>query len=320
MLETVMKIIFSSLTGVIAIIIAKLDYSQQDKRTKKFKAKRNILFFLLIISIFFGIVTTYYEDKAQNKEIGGLRDSISLLNHTVVTVGGKTINKINEEGDSILNAIKLKAKITSDALDELHKTSINAERQIKQNLGKTEYMQKYIEGGNAFPFVDFLVFDKKAGESQKFILITKNEFDLPIYNVHIEGIDFDLLNSKKYTFLLDGKQKEGVSASDIKSSIIFIYDAALINPGGGEVDNDTKYEIKKSKYYIAINTKNKTLVQKTVIDQFEGKFYVAFQIVDMKGRILKEHFYDSQISKAAKSFIKAKLNEIPNKLSYYIKE
>jgi hypothetical protein len=186
-------------------------------------------------------------------------------------------------------------------------------------LEKADYIQKYLSGGEGFPYVDFLILNSKPGETQKFLLITKNDFELPIYNIHIEGFDYDRLASKKFKFSLNGENKDAISAEDFSESLVFTYDSELLRSGGGE-GSKTEYEVKNSKYYITINTKSIVVVQKVVMHIYEGRMYVAYQIVALKGGILKEHFYDAQINESGKEFIRGKLNEIPNAETSYIRK
>jgi hypothetical protein len=273
--------------------------------------KMNIFTIIALILIFLGGVGAILLVIGQAKS--SAVDKQEIINNTKLENDALKlqIGELKEERQKLNDSLEKRDQKIQDQSSKIEHLS-------NKLLDNTDYMQKFISGGEGYPFVDFIVQNKKPGETQKCILISKNESEFPLYNIHIEGYDYEKLLANTYKFLLNEEEKTAIAPNDFSSSSVFTYSSDLLNAGGGEV-SPNEFEIKNSKYYITINTKNKTLVQKVVMQDFKGKIYIAYELVDMQGKVLKQHFYDNKMSPIAKEFIKSKLNEIPNVVTSYMR-
>lgn len=73
--------------------------------------------------------------------------------------------------------------------------------------GKSDFIEKYISGGNSFPYVKIEEIQNIDYQPTKYLFNIHNDFDLPIYDIQVKIIDYDLFKEKSFLVFGAGEHK-----------------------------------------------------------------------------------------------------------------
>jgi hypothetical protein len=205
--------------------------------------------------------------------------------------------------------VKLNSLLESRDI-KINEQNLKIESLSNKLLEKSDYIEKYISGGNSFPYIDVNGIPDVGGGDAAITFSLVNSFDMPIYDITVEAWDYDKVLSKAF-FSGTNNGKSIIKRDELANSKLFFCEKVLLPPNTVDIHPGT-FTLKTYNIYIAIHTRNKTLIQKVVMIEHEGKFYSGYIILNYPDwKILKEHIYNSS-SIIIQKEIKEKLNNIPN--------
>lgn len=183
--------------------------------------------------------------------------------------------------------------------------NLKIESLSNQLIEKSDFIQKYLSGGDNYPFVDINGIPDERGENAAITFSVVNLFDLPIYDIAIEAWDYDLILSR--TSNID--KESFIKRENFNNSKIIVFETRLLSPNMIDL-NPGSYPLKPYQIHIMIHTRNKSLIQKVSIIEHRGRFFAGYQIFSYPDiKLIKEHFYTTSIE--IKQNLKVKLDEIP---------
>lgn len=215
-----------------------------------------------------------------------------------------------------LTAIKNERDILKNDLEERDK-NISEQTgniiQLSNKLAKqSEYIQSYISGGDGYLFLDIRTFPHKADGTQEFIFQLNNKFEMPIYNISCDIIDFDILSSKTYT--KPSEKLPFIKYSDYYDNAYFLNLKYPEIQGKHEVAfTQDVLKTKNLRYYARISTRNRNILEKITIFQIGDNSFCGYAIYDMRGNKLYEKI-DGGIHNAIKQKLIHNLESMPNVL------
>lgn len=232
------------------------------------------------------ISTTKNENKELKQQITELKDERVKLNENLE----ERDKKIQEQNSKIEN---LSSKLVE----------------------KSEYIEKYVSGGESYPRIEIGELINANDGNSKLSFSLRNSFELPIYNIVIQAYDYDELQSK--TFLIG--DKKSIKLTDYDNSRIIDFQRDLLTPLSSVTGLGT-FTLKTYRLYIKIHTRNKTLIQKIAIINYEDHYYSGFTIYDLSSKkVIEENFNNNSPTKAQIE-LKEKLETIPNNITHSILE
>lgn len=217
--------------------------------------------------------------------------------------------EIKKERDSLESTLGLR-----DAnIHEQNKNIIDLSQKLTQ---KSEYIQDYLTGGEGFIFLEMR---KVSGNKQydKFMFQLNNEFDLPIYNIECEIKDYDMIKNKTYHKNND-KNLSYIKMSDYNNATIIDKNFHEMAPKTWKAIATT-FPVRNCLYHAVIRTRNKTVIAKMTTLIIGDGDYFGFQILDLKGKILKEDI-NPEMPNAISDLIKKHLESVPTNVKLIIEE
>jgi hypothetical protein len=175
-----------------------------------------------------------------------------------------------------------------------------------QLIEKSDYIQKYISGGNSFPSIDVNGIPDETGVNAAITFSLVNSFNLPIYDITVEAWDYDqVIQKTSFT------SKEGViRRGDFSNSKIFTCEMKSLPPNTIDL-HPGSFPLRPYRLWVAIHSRNKFVIQKIAMVNYEGKFYAGYLILEYPNwEKLKEHFYTT--SPDIQKELKKELDSIPN--------
>ena len=181
---------------------------------------------------------------------------------------------------------------------------------------KSEYIQNYLTGGTGFPFIDIRNFATKLSSQQNCVFQVENDFDYPLYNVSIDVFDYDILQSKSH--FESGLSEVMIKIDDYKKAKIMEINYQEI-PSKEYRTIDKKFIEKEGRYLINIHSRNMTTVERIAILKLGEGYYYGFQVINLKGEVLKQLIKEDMPEEIRKLVID-KLKSIPNNMKYILEE
>jgi hypothetical protein len=209
------------------------------------------------------------------------------------------IQELKGEREKLNKLLEIRDKKIGDQNQKIESLS-------NQLIEKSDFIQKYISGGDSYPCVDINGIPDEKGENKAITFSVVNTFELPIYDITIEAWDNELI------LFRTSHTPEGsfIKREDFNNSKLFVFEKKLLSPSSIDLYPGS-HPLRPYQIYMRIHTRNKSLIQKASIIEHSGRFFAAYQIFsypDMK--LIKEHFYTT--SDAIKQDLKVQLDEIPN--------
>jgi len=138
-----------------------------------------------------------------------------------------------------------------------------------------------------------------------------NHFDLPIYNIECSIFDYDIIKNKSYH--KNNTPQPLIKVEDYKSArIVDVKFSEMRAKSYNTIDQI--FPVKNCLYYGIIRARNQTVFAKMTILIIGKGDYFGFQIMDLKGNILKEDI-NKEMPKEISDKIKFRLNSIPTNIS-----
>ena len=105
------KIVLQTTTVLVAILIANLDYVWHDKRTRKFKRARVVLYALAGIMLCFSIIVTIQDDRQHRNETGQLTSALENLKKETATLRSEAKQSGKEQQSQMVELIEGNKKL-----------------------------------------------------------------------------------------------------------------------------------------------------------------------------------------------------------------
>jgi hypothetical protein len=222
------------------------------------------------------INTTKNENKELKQQILELKDERATLNDILGT-RDKKINQQNSKIESLSNKL----------------------------IEKSEYIEKYISGGNSYPHIEIKTIINIDEKISKIYFVLKNPYELPIYNIIIEAYDYDEIQSK--TFLIGSNNEKAIKTTDLVNSRLIEYKKDILPPKAKDLSLGS-FPLKPYSLYIIVQTRNKSLIQKIAFIKFGEQYYSGYVVYDFfEKNIIEESnldLYSLDIQKLLKEKIK----------------
>lgn len=270
--------------------------------------KMNALTYIALALTFIGAVGSILLFIAQNQS--SAKDKKDIIENATKE------NKVLNERISELRSEREELKIDLEARDrKIDSQNLKIESLNNLLLEKSDYIQTYVTGGNNYPMVEVRNTANTDIQNVTMLLTLVNENTTPIYNINIEGIDHDYYRTR--TFVNHRKNNEisimKVDYENAKVAYTYIPELA------GKTDRLISIAPKKLvefNYVFYINARNRSINQKMVGVINGTTLYVASQIFDSSGNLLKEIYTD--IPASVLPIVKTKLNELPKDITVHI--
>lgn len=265
--------------------------------------KMNILTFLGLSLIFLGGV------GAILLAIGQARSSFNDKTEIISTLK-QEVSELKTEREKLNLDLESRDK-------KIQEQNAKIESLSNKLVDKSEYIEKYISGGNSYPHIELGSLKNSTDGGSSIMFMLKNTFDLPIYNIVIEAYDYDNIQSK--TYLYGDKNEKAIKMQDYVHSRIIEFRKDLLSPKTTD-SSIGLYPLKPYSLYIIIHTRNKVIIQKIAVIKYGDQYYKGYIVYNLlEKKILEEsnyHIYSLDIQKE----LKEKLNNIPNNLTLLIKD
>jgi len=219
------------------------------------------------------------------------------------------LNEIKKERDSLSRILEKRD------LNIQHQTSniIHLSNKLSE---KSEYIQNYITGGDGYLLLDMRQL-AVTDRSSNFMFQLENLFDMPLYNISCNIYDYEMIKKKSYHNPTD-VLRPCIKLDDYHAAKIVERTFPEIN-AHNYITIDQIFPVKSCLYYAVVKARNQTVIAKmTILTIGQGDYY-GFQILDLKGKVLKEDI-NSAMPKPISDKIKQRLNSIPSKMALTIVE
>jgi len=194
---------------------------------------------------------------------------------------------------------------------KLTEQSEKLQDQSEKLQDQSEYIQNYVTGGNGYPYVFPRELTSDSG--RKFYFDTKNNFEVPLYNIELRIHDVNMLEESIYK--IEGSDIPYIKTRDYQKSRIVTKSYSEIPPNT-TYGYEEEFEYKEGQqYYIQMVCRNQTVIQHLVIVKFEEDLHYGFQIFNSKKEIITRNFNETTNETLRSSIIKA-LEEIPKKMKF----
>lgn len=255
--------------------------------------KRKQMWEIILVSLA-GLITiglsinSIIKSNKQERELKTKQESLNVAQ-----------NKIIEGQASIIQLQDKHSKELKDKTDEV----IGLQNKLQE---KSDYIQNYLTGGSAYPYITIQVFPP-----DKFVFQMRNDFDFPVYDIEALIYDYDLIDSK--TYQISGDDIKSIKISDLNKAKFFVGSKPVI-PGHEYRTIDIHYPLKKGRYYIQIHTRKSVAITKLTMLILNNELFYGLQVVNKEGILLKEEM-SRNVPQETKSEILRLLESIPNNLN-----
>lgn len=196
---------------------------------------------------------------------------------------------LNTESSKLKKALSKRDKKIQSQTDKI--TELN-----NKLLDKSEYIEKYLSGGDNYPFV--YITHIKGASKQKMNFGLRNPFDFPIYNIIVQGYNLD--EFEKLSKFNNTTGLREISFDDIFKCQKVDYRNDLLAPLNGELSIG-KCDIETSRFIFKIHTKNMLVIQKVVFLIIDQHFVYGYELYDFKKKsLLKNYFSEPKYEKSLK--------------------
>ena len=237
----------------------------------------------------------------------GWQQSISAYYDSVKNTESheKTQNIVADKSKETQNELKKRADIIDKKNKEIKKLQ-------DKLIDKSEFIEKYISGGNSYPILHAVELGNLQNSPSKIYFDLLNEFKLPNYDVRIELYDYDLIKLKTFRVFGLG-ERNFMKPIDYEACRLLFHKEALVKP---ESILKSLYgtELREGNFFVKLFTRNKLVIQKISICKYDNVFYIGSEFFDddIKKTLLTK--YSSGITPKVKQILRKRLDEIPNNL------
>lgn len=250
------------------------------------------------------------------------------------TVGGILLAIIQAKGAENDNKKQLTAhqntinflKNTTNSLKEDLKNrdeKINSQQEeIKQLYkilsGKSDFIEKYISGGKSFPYVKIEEIQNINNQPTKYLFNLHNDYEFPIYDIHVKIMDYDLFKEKSFLIFGAGENKF-IKVRDFDACTLSTTDINLMYPKSVKsplvAGHSREYNL-----YIKIHTRNKMLHQKLTVYIHEKRAYIGSEVHDPIEKKMIQSDYNTTAPVEVQKELRKRLKAIPANLEYTLLE
>lgn len=232
-----------------------------------------------------------------------------------------TLEYYKSNNDSLKKETKdLKAVI--EKRDSLINTKQDEIKSLQSDMfEKSNFIEKYISGGNSYPYVKIQEIHNLENKPTKYIFELKNDFHLPIYDIQINILDYDEFKSKSFQSRMDAVETEHkfIKASDFAACTLSTTNINLMYPESQKsplvAGHSREYNL-----YIKIHTRNKMLHQKLTVYSYGNRAYIGTEVHDPVEKKMIKSDYDSSAPVQVQRELKKRLKAIPTILQYTLLE
>lgn len=237
----------------------------------------------------------------------GIQQSISAYNDSIKNTESheKTQNIVVDKSKETQNELKRRADIIDKKNKEIKKLQ-------DKLIDKSEFIEKYISGGNSYPILHVVQLGNLQNLPNKINFDLINEFKLPNYDVRVELYDYDLIKLKTFRVFGHG-ERNFMKPTDYEACRLLFHKEALLKP---EAILKKLYgtELREGNFFAKIFTRNKLIIQKISIYKDDNVFYIGSEFFDddIQKTLLTK--YSSKLTPKVKQILRKRLDEIPNNL------
>lgn len=221
----------------------------------------------------------------------------------------QTANSNNEYLKGQLNEITKERELLKVDLGARDIENKNKSEEIiqlnKELLKKSEELNKFLGGSDAYPILLVSSMNSKTGESG-FTFKISNEFDYPIYDIEINVFDFQ--------FIIDNSNREGgvyvITKENFTKSILFAKADNHLK-SKSELLTPKVFQIKDGIFYVKLACRGSFVFEKIAFVRIGNVIAHGFVVYDDNGKILKK-WYGQNPSNEIKLKLDAKFNLIPD--------
>lgn len=187
-----LKVALQVLTVAVAIFTSTLDYKWHDKRTKKFKTGRTLLFTLTGVLLFLSIGVTLVDDyesrkkeKTMTVDLQKLQEQNDGLQTGIKVLGEKSSDLLQKQQEGLVSLLDDQRKLNDETGGRINAASNILQSNIEQTVNQQKQTLGNLTGGDSFCYVLPMVMKNKV----RFALYSKGEF--PLYDILIFVDDLD---------------------------------------------------------------------------------------------------------------------------------
>lgn len=184
--------------------------------------------------------------------------------------------------------------------------------------GKSDFIEKYISGGNSFPYVKIEEIQNIDHQPTKYFFNIHNDFDLPIYDIHVKIMDYDLFKEKSFLIFGAGEHKF-IKVRDFDACTLSTTDINLMYPKSVKSPLVAGHS-KEYNLYIKIHSRNKLLHQKITVYILGNRAYIGSEVHDPMEKKMVKSDYNSTAPVEIQKELQKRLKAIPTNLECTVLE
>lgn len=135
---------------------------------------------------------------------------------------------------------------------------------------------------------------------------------ITLYIIQEQIFDYDILEDKSYKKL--GFPDPFIKIDDYKIAKTLDVSYQEI-PSKRYRTIDKQFKVREGRYHINIHSRNQTTVEKIVVIKIGEGYYYGFQVLNLKGKILKQ-LINNDMPHEIKTIVIERLKSIPNFLKF----
>lgn len=282
----ILKIVLQVTVMVIALLICVLDYVWRDKRTKKFRKVRYLLFVLSGLALIGSIGLIIFDDRNNNQKEEDLKAQLKTVqeqNHSlrkaVDVLSDKSSNMLTEQRNSFVSVLddqKKQGLITAENIKgatTLLNSGISESISKQQNLLKQQQTTlSNITGEGSYCYLQI----GRMDENTVFLTLI-NSGEYPIHDVHIEVKDVENLKGMEG---LRGKSLVDYIQKNVKS-----YDLGTLGKTLKTIDQIDLTGYERKNYRISVFSRYSIFHQNLQLAKVDGMWVSASQVYKAQLRI-----------------------------------
>ncbi len=265
--------------------------------------KMNTWTILALIFIFLGGIGAILLTIGQYKSSS--RDKNDIINITKSENKGlkKDIAELKNERE-----VLRKELIRRDSLlQKRNDTIVELSNKLSE---KSEYIQKYLTGGNGYPFIDIRNFVTNSSNKFSGMFCVGLFSKFPIYNLMINIIDYDEI--EKSISKIPYSAGPVIKMAEYNKAKVLQFQIDELSPTQFRIFGK-KFNLTEARYYVQIQARNKTFIEKIASIRFGENLYFGYQLFSTNGKLIKQRLVE-QAGKTVKAELLERLNSIPTLL------
>lgn len=239
--------------------------------------------------------------------IGGLIGAVGTWLHNKQS-SEKSTRTLQNTTELLKENTNLKEKVDSQSnkIDELRDENTQL---YKDLLSKSEELNKFLGGSDAYPILLVNSMNSKNGESG-FIFRITNEFDYPVYDIEINVFDFQKVIENS----VFEQGKYVIKKQDWDKSLLFQNDRSHI-AAKSEIITKEVFNIHDGILYAQIKCRSVFVFEKIAFVRIGNFVHHGFMIYDENRNTLKKWYGDNPTNEI-KSKFEEKFNLIPKNFEF----